>query len=84
MFLNVSSERIHSLEDVAKELLGQTVYINWPYLQEAHVIGITDFKDKIFLQNFWKKYSADNLKHSKLSDSSILNLQKKKVLITDM
>lgn len=83
MMLNVSTKPTSNLEEIAKELLGQKVYINWPYLQEAYVIGVTDFDKKIMLQNFWRNYSEENLKHSKLSDGSRPNLDEEYFAISD-
>ncbi|XP_008211726.2 5'-3' exoribonuclease 1 [Nasonia vitripennis] len=83
IMLNVSIKPVPKLEEIAKELLGQKVFINWPYLQEAYVIGVTDFDKKIMLDNFWKNYSEDNLKHAKLSDNSRSSLEEEYFTISD-
>eukprot|EP01113_Clastostelium_recurvatum_P022706 TRINITY_DN2717_c0_g1_i2.p1 TRINITY_DN2717_c0_g1~~TRINITY_DN2717_c0_g1_i2.p1 ORF type:complete len:1752 (+),score=474.29 TRINITY_DN2717_c0_g1_i2:141-5396(+) len=40
---------IHNAEAVAASMLGQRCYVNWPYLKEAIVVGVTDHTQEITL-----------------------------------
>ncbi|KAJ8673539.1 hypothetical protein QAD02_004801 [Eretmocerus hayati] len=68
MVLNLTPKPIPKLEEIAELLLGQSVFVNWPHFKEAHVIGVTDMKNDIYLENFWKKYDKDNVKVSELDE----------------
>ena len=67
---------IENLDDVAKNLLGRTVYIDWPYLHEAFVIGVADLQSKIFLKDFWKPY-FNNFKKDTLQAKNINDIKDK-------
>lgn len=57
-------------------MLGQTVYINWPHLLEARVIGVSDFKNNICLKNFWQKCGTENLKTESLNEYQSIGFHK--------
>ncbi|XP_023246708.1 uncharacterized protein LOC111643327 [Copidosoma floridanum] len=61
MYIKLNHQSQCSLDALAKNILTKTVYINWPYLQEAYAVGVTDFKNKIILKDYWKKYAEDNI-----------------------
>lgn len=59
----------HTAEDVAKSLLGKRVFINWPFLQEALVVGISDQDVKFALEgNNIKEESNSPIKFARDSD----------------
>ncbi|XP_063077611.1 5'-3' exoribonuclease 1-like isoform X2 [Engraulis encrasicolus] len=37
-------------DDVAVELLGKAVFVNWPHLEEARVVAVSDGESKFFLE----------------------------------
>lgn len=65
------------LDNVAKTLLGKTVYIDWPYLHEAFVIGVANSNNKIFLKDYWKSYSSTNIKKDNLNAKDIDGIKEK-------
>lgn len=83
MILSVTSKPVPTLNDIAKDLLGQTVYIEWPHLLEAYVIGVTDLKTDIFLKNFWQKYNKDNLNSKDLNKNQIAEINQELVSFVD-
>lgn len=62
MILNIVSKLTPSLATLASELLGKSVYVEWPHLKEALVICVTDCNVKLSLINPLGGYSHDNLK----------------------
>lgn len=84
MILHVSPKPDIELEVLAKEFLGQKVYAFWPYIQEAFVIGVTNFKTKIILKNFWKGNTEDNVKIEELPNPVVKNLHDDEKLTGEM
>ncbi|XP_053774489.1 5'-3' exoribonuclease 1 isoform X1 [Desmodus rotundus] len=39
-----------SVENVASSVLGKSVFVNWPHLEEARVVGISDGETKFYLE----------------------------------
>ncbi|XP_062970472.1 5'-3' exoribonuclease 1 isoform X3 [Cynocephalus volans] len=39
-----------SIEDVASSVLGKSVFVNWPHLEEARVVAISDGETKFYLE----------------------------------
>ncbi|XP_023388934.1 5'-3' exoribonuclease 1 isoform X2 [Pteropus vampyrus] len=39
-----------SIENVASSVLGKSVFVNWPHLEEARVVGISDGETKFYLE----------------------------------
>lgn len=62
MILKIISKPTPNLTTLASELLGKSVYVEWPHLKEALVIGVADCNVKFSLNNPLSGYSQDNLK----------------------
>lgn len=62
MILSIVSKSTPSLSTLASELLGKSVYVEWPHLKEALVICVTDCNVKFSLINPLDGYSHENLK----------------------
>lgn len=62
MILTIVSKPTPSLATLASELLGKSVYVEWPHLKEALVICVADCNVKLSLINPLGGYSHDNLK----------------------
>ncbi|XP_071639281.1 5'-3' exoribonuclease 1 [Temnothorax longispinosus] len=62
MILSIISKPTPSLTTLASELLGKSVYVEWPHLKEALVIGVADCNVKFSLINQLDGYSDANLK----------------------
>ncbi|XP_072761689.1 5'-3' exoribonuclease 1 isoform X2 [Anoplolepis gracilipes] len=71
---------------LASELLGKSVYVGWPHLKEAFVIGVADNNIKFSLINFLDGYSDNNLKKEEVKDllASEWSTQKKLIRETHM
>ncbi|XP_054983109.1 5'-3' exoribonuclease 1 [Sorex araneus] len=39
-----------SVENVASSILGKSVFVNWPHLEEARVVGVSDGETKFYLE----------------------------------
>ena len=35
-----------SIENIASSVLGKSVFVNWPHLEEARVVGVSDGETK--------------------------------------
>ncbi|XP_070510791.1 5'-3' exoribonuclease 1 isoform X2 [Cardiocondyla obscurior] len=62
MILSIISKKTPNLTTLASELLGKTVYVEWPHLKEALVIAVADCNTKLSLIDSLGNYSHDNLK----------------------
>jgi len=62
MILSIILKPTPSLSTLASELLGKSVYVEWPHLKEALVVGVADCNVKLSLINPLVSYSHDNLK----------------------
>ncbi|XP_069474375.1 5'-3' exoribonuclease 1 isoform X2 [Ambystoma mexicanum] len=40
----------HSVENVASAVLGKTVFVNWPHLEEARVVSVSDGEIRFYLE----------------------------------
>ncbi|XP_014211300.1 5'-3' exoribonuclease 1-like isoform X2 [Copidosoma floridanum] len=85
MILKVLPRTTPPLEDLANNWIGKTVYVCWPHLVEAVVVGISDAKTKISVTNaHLKKYTGENLwfNTEKMDDKHITvwNMQKKSII----
>ncbi|MGH0119839.1 UNVERIFIED_CONTAM: hypothetical protein FKN15_043272 [Acipenser sinensis] len=45
-----SDEEMPRCEDVASLVLGKSVFVNWPHLEEARVVAVSDGETKFFLE----------------------------------
>lgn len=68
MILSITPKETPNLMTLASELLGKSVYVGWPHLKEAFVIGITDSDVKFSLINPSDGYSDNNLKKEEVKD----------------
>ena len=41
-----SSVGVQDIEQIAKEYVGRSVYVNWPHLEEARVLAVCDGSTK--------------------------------------
>lgn len=62
MILSIILKQTPNLTTLSSELLGKSVYVEWPHLKETLVIGVADCNVKISLINPLGGYSPDNLK----------------------
>ena len=42
MFMVFCFCSLQSLKDLAYSMIGQSVYVNWPHLNEAQVVAVSD------------------------------------------
>lgn len=68
MIISITSQEIPNLTTLASKLLGKSVYIGWPHLKEAFVIGLADSDVKFSLINPSDGYSDNNLKKEDVKD----------------
>lgn len=61
MILYIQQQDEPNLEQLAASLLNKKVYVEWPFLREAHVIGVSNFQWRINLINPQKEYSLNNI-----------------------
>ncbi|XP_036149459.1 5'-3' exoribonuclease 1 isoform X2 [Monomorium pharaonis] len=62
MILSLILKPTPNVASLASELLGRSVYVEWPHLKEALVIGVASCNVKLSLINPLDGYSQDNLK----------------------
>lgn len=60
MILSVLPKNIPPLDEIAKKLLNKTIFINWPHLIEALVVGVSDSKNKISIVHPKPKHMPEN------------------------
>lgn len=60
MILSVLPKSSPPLDEIAKKLLNKTVFIHWPHLIEALVVGVSDSKNKISIVHPKPKHIAEN------------------------
>ncbi|XP_057341540.1 5'-3' exoribonuclease 1 isoform X1 [Microplitis mediator] len=70
MIITVSPKEAPAIEKISSELLGKTIYIKWPHLVEALVIGVSTIDSKFTLININRPYGMDNLNREFFKDSS--------------
>lgn len=68
MILRIESEETPNLETLASELLGKSVYVEWPNLKEALVVSVSDSKMRITLINHLNDYNLDNMKKENMKN----------------
>nr|XP_023476815.1 5'-3' exoribonuclease 1 isoform X1 [Equus caballus] len=49
ILVNAESDDL-SIENVASSVLGKSVFVNWPHLEEARVVGVSDGDTKFYLE----------------------------------
>ncbi|KAM9604548.1 5'-3' exoribonuclease 1 isoform 3-T4 [Trichechus inunguis] len=49
ILLNADSDEL-SIENVASSALGKSVFVNWPHLEEARVVAVSDGETKFYLE----------------------------------
>uniref|UniRef100_H2ZAS5 5'-3' exoribonuclease 1 n=2 Tax=Chordata TaxID=7711 RepID=H2ZAS5_CIOSA len=54
------------LETIGERLLGQSVYVNWPHMEEAKVISVSDGKDKISISQLTYNEHVTSTQGSKI------------------
>jgi len=81
MIISIISKETPNLTTLASELLGKSVYIGWPHLKEAFVIGMADSDVKFSLINPSDGYSDNNLKKEDVKDllAAEWNTQRKQI-----
>jgi len=79
MILHITSEQAPSLPNLAAELLGKSIYVEWPHLKEALVCAVANAKAKFSLIDPLGGYNHDNMKMEELKNASVdeWNLHKK-------
>ncbi|KAH0550752.1 5'-3' exoribonuclease 1 isoform X1 [Cotesia glomerata] len=70
MMILISPKESPTIEKISSEILGKTVYIKWPHLVEAFVIGVSTKDSKFTLINMNRPYGMDNLNREFFKDSS--------------
>lgn len=68
MILSIKPKETSDLTTLASKLLGKSVYVEWPHLKEALVIGVADNNVKFSLINPLECYSNNNLKKEEVKD----------------
>ncbi|KAI4476699.1 hypothetical protein M0802_014829, partial [Mischocyttarus mexicanus] len=73
-----------NIKQLAASLLHKTIFVEWPYLREARVVGISDFKRRILLLSPQLGYSSNNVLEEELKVAYIsqLNLEMKTIAET--
>lgn len=61
MIITVFPKEAPGVQKLAAELLGKIVFIKWPHLLEAHVIGVSDGSRKLSLIDPDKPNTPDNI-----------------------
>ncbi|XP_054016668.1 5'-3' exoribonuclease 1 [Hylaeus anthracinus] len=82
MILHIKPPPPTDLTSVASELLGKLVFVNWPYLTEAQVVGVSNCDTKLSLINPQMNYCYENINKEELKGSLVTqwNLQKKHII----
>ncbi|KYM94136.1 PREDICTED: 5'-3' exoribonuclease 1 [Cyphomyrmex costatus] len=62
MILTIISKPTPDLTTLASNVLGKSVYVEWPHLKEVLVVGVADCNVKLSLINQLGSYSDNNLK----------------------
>ncbi|XP_047351100.1 5'-3' exoribonuclease 1 isoform X1 [Vespa velutina] len=66
MILYIQQQEEPNLRQLAASLLHKTIFVEWPYLREAHIVGVSNHKWRINLINPQKEYSSDNIVEEEL------------------
>ncbi|XP_043669186.1 5'-3' exoribonuclease 1 isoform X2 [Vespula pensylvanica] len=66
MILYIQQQEEPNLKQLAASLLHKNIFVEWPYLREAHVVGISNLKWRINLKNPQIGYSSDNIVEEEL------------------
>lgn len=87
MILTVLPKELPPVDDLARKWLGQTVFIAWPHLVEALVVGVTDSKTKMSITYPQPKHATDgnhNINTESMNDllRSTFNIQRKSITET--
>lgn len=61
MILTIISEEAPNATILASELLGKSVYVDWPHLKEALVVGVADGEAKFTLIDPLGSYTPENV-----------------------
>ncbi|XP_050453967.1 5'-3' exoribonuclease 1 isoform X2 [Cataglyphis hispanica] len=83
MILSIISKETPNLTTLTSELLGKSVYVGWPHLKEALVIGVADNDVKFSLINPLEGYSDNNLKKEIVKDLLAVEWRTQKKQIRD-
>ncbi|KAG3270776.1 5'-3' exoribonuclease 1 isoform X2 [Ictidomys tridecemlineatus] len=49
ILVNIESDEL-SVENIASSVLGKSVFVNWPHLEEARVVAVSDGETKFYLE----------------------------------
>lgn len=81
MILYITPKQTPSLENLASQLLGKSVYVNWPYLKEALVTGVANCNTKFTLIDPLVGYNQDNVNKENIKGLSVAewNMQMKHI-----
>ncbi|KAF7403530.1 hypothetical protein HZH68_006324 [Vespula germanica] len=66
MILYIQQQEEPNIKQLAASLLHKNIFVEWPYLREAHVVGISNPKWRINLKNPQIGYSSDNIVEEEL------------------
>ncbi|KAF7400707.1 hypothetical protein HZH66_005891 [Vespula vulgaris] len=66
MILYIQQQEEPNLKQLAASLLHKNIFVEWPYLREAHVVGLSNPKWRINLKNPQIGYSSDNIVEEEL------------------
>ncbi|XP_011642826.1 5'-3' exoribonuclease 1 [Pogonomyrmex barbatus] len=84
MILTIISKPTPNLTTLASDLLGHSVYVEWPHLKEALVIGVADCDTKLSLIDPLSSYNQDNLKKEDVKGTLLAEWKEHKKQIKDI
>lgn len=67
MIIYIQQHEEPNLKELAASLLHKNIFVEWPYLREAHIVGVSNLKWRINLINPQKGYSPDNIVKEELT-----------------
>ena len=83
MILTVQPEKIPDLDEIAKKWIGKSVFVNWPHLVEAYVVGVATSKRKISIPHPNQSSSSISKEVETIDpNTSGWNIQKKTITET--
>ncbi|XP_003702478.2 5'-3' exoribonuclease pacman [Megachile rotundata] len=83
MILHLTPPSELDLTTIASELLGKTVFVNWPHLTEAQVTGVSNCDTKLSLINPQMDYCNENINKEELKGSLVTQWNMIKKHITE-
>lgn len=71
MILHIIPPPELNLTKIASELLGKTVFVNWPHMTEARVIGVSNCDTKLSLINPKMNYFSENVNREEIKGALV-------------